>query len=236
MDEPRDGERNVTLVAVLFEGGLALVALAIGWVVGHWPLESVQWTSEKLPGNGIATLVGLAAVAPLAVGLLVVNRFPIGPFSRLKEIVDRVVVPLFSRTTVFELAMISLVAGIGEELLCRGLIQEGLSKAFGPPYGIVIGLAVGSIIFGACHWITRTYAILATLVGVYFGLLFILTGNLLAPVVAHAAYDFCALVYLVKWSGAAGPPRIEKGGPIDVDQAALDQPDQPSDEERDGSD
>jgi membrane protease YdiL (CAAX protease family) len=34
--------------------------------------------------------------------------------------------------------------------------------------------------------------------GLYLGTLFVITGNLFAPIVAHAAYDFVALVWLAR--------------------------------------
>ena len=54
------------------------------------------------------------------------------------------------------------------------------------------------MLFGVCHWLNTTYAILAMLAGVYFGVLLMLSGSLWTPIVAHAAYDFCALVYLLR--------------------------------------
>ena len=59
-------------------------------------------------------------------------------------------------------------------------------------------LAIASVLFGVCHWLNTTYAILAMLAGLYFGLLLVLTGNLWTPIMAHAAYDFIALLYLVR--------------------------------------
>jgi membrane protease YdiL (CAAX protease family) len=59
-------------------------------------------------------------------------------------------------------------------------------------------LLVASLIFGACHWITPAYAAVASLIGFYLGWLLLATGNLWTPIVAHAFYDFLALVYLVK--------------------------------------
>ena len=38
---------------------------------------------------------------------------------------------------------------------------------------------------------------LAGLIGIYLGWLLAATDNLLVPIVAHAAYDFLALVYLL---------------------------------------
>ena len=52
--------------------------------------------------------------------------------------------------------------------------------------------------FGLAHSVTRTYAILATIIGLYFGWLWLATGNLLVPITTHAVYDFLALVYFVR--------------------------------------
>jgi hypothetical protein len=62
----------------------------------------------------------------------------------------------------------------------------------------VAALIVASIVFGCCHWLNSTYAVLGTLVGIYLGGLLILTDHLLVPIVAHAVYDFVAIVYMVR--------------------------------------
>lgn len=43
----------------------------------------------------------------------------------------------------------------------------------------------------------------ATAVGIYFGVIFQLTGNWLVPAFAHGLYDFIALVYLTRCVGPA---------------------------------
>jgi membrane protease YdiL (CAAX protease family) len=105
---------------------------------------------------------------------------------------------LFADLSMMQLALISLLAGFGEELLFRGVLQSALGDRIGPPWGIWMGLLVASVIFGMCHWLTSTYALLATLIGIYLGALLLLTGNLIAPIVTHALYDFVALVYMVR--------------------------------------
>jgi membrane protease YdiL (CAAX protease family) len=45
--------------------------------------------------------------------------------------------------------------------------------------------------------ITPMYAVLAALVGLYLGGLFIWSDNLFVAIVSHASYDFVALSYLV---------------------------------------
>src|SRR5262249_40898930 len=98
-----------------------------------------------------------------------------------------------------DLAVISLVAGFGEEMLFRGVMQGVLGRWLGAGYG----LTIAAVAFGLLHLITPTYALLATLCGVYFGGLILLTENLLVVIVPHALYDFLALLYLVRSPASA---------------------------------
>ena len=54
-----------------------------------------------------------------------------------------------------------------------------------------------------CHWPFRKIQSdqWPHLMGLLLGGLWIATGNLLVPIVAHAVYDFLALVWLVKFEG-----------------------------------
>ena len=61
-----------------------------------------------------------------------------------------------------------------------------------------LGAGERSFIENLAHLLNTTYAVLAGLVGLYFGGLLIATDQLLAPIVAHAAYDLAALVYLTR--------------------------------------
>jgi membrane protease YdiL (CAAX protease family) len=199
--------RSIALFGLAFEGGLAVLALAIGWLLGRSPWVGVSWAAAAWPAAGRAVVMGLIAVLPMLAGLFLIDRYPVGPLRELKEFVDRHVVPLFQNTSVVQLALIALVAGIGEELLFRGLVQHALSEWIGPPRGVWIGLAVASVIFGVCHWLTRTYAVLAGLIGIYLGLLLVLSGSVLAPMVAHGVYDFVALIYLCRAAPAEHAPQ-----------------------------
>ncbi|MCA8894653.1 MAG: CPBP family intramembrane metalloprotease, partial [Amphiplicatus sp.] len=51
-----------------------------------------------------------------------------------------------------------------------------------------------NIAFGALHARTSLYAFIAGMVGVYMGLVFAATDNVLAPIITHAAYDWAALI------------------------------------------
>lgn len=136
-------------------------------------------------------VLGLAAAIPIG---LIVYMLSYGPLSRLvwvkramTDILDRMYIP-FGRSiqslSAFDIVLISCAAGIGEELFFRGLIQS------------FAGLWITAIIFGLLHALTPAYFIIATAIGVWFGLLYQFSDNLLVPMLAHAAYDIFALLLL----------------------------------------
>ena len=107
---------------------------------------------------------------------------------------EETVRPLFAHWTLLQLAVISLLAGVGEEWLFRGFIQPALGAMIGPAWSLV----ATSFLFGCVHPITLNYALVTAGIGLYLGGLMMLTGNLLTPIVTHAAYDFAALVYFLR--------------------------------------
>ena len=101
------------LIALSFMGGLALVAWPLGWLLGQPPLQTWTWCLGD-------AAVGIAASVPMLGVGLALTRWPIGPLVRIKQFFDEVVRPFFQSLTVLDLAAISVVAGLGEELLLRG--------------------------------------------------------------------------------------------------------------------
>jgi membrane protease YdiL (CAAX protease family) len=176
---------RIAIITVVFEGGLGALAAAIAWPLGISLTDHIAWRWDDV-------LIGAAAALPvLAVAILGI-RVRWKPIERLKQVVDELIVPLFRNCSLFDFVLISLAAGIGEELLFRGLIQMGLISWL----GVAAGLALASIVFGLFHPITVMYAVLATAMGAWLGWLCLLTDNLLTAIVCHAVYDFLALVYL----------------------------------------
>jgi uncharacterized protein len=192
------GPRRITRLALWFEGALGLAALAIGWLIGHWPAlgMNLAWSAAGEQARAIGW--GIVATVPPLLALVVIDRFPIGPLRQLRELAHAQIRPMFAGASLLQLAAISLAAGWGEEMLFRGLVQGGLSRWLPADLGSWAALVIASIVFGVCHWLNTTYAVLAMLAGAYFGLLLIFTGSLWPPIVAHALYDFVALVYLVR--------------------------------------
>jgi membrane protease YdiL (CAAX protease family) len=181
------------LPATIGEGGLIALAGALGW----W-LEAPPFDRFRVSVGGLAW--GIGATAPLLLALRWCLRTGWSPVARLVTMVQEKLSPLFRGATVPELALLALLAGVAEEALFRGVIQDALGGWL--PAGAA--LIIGSLLFGVAHWVTTTYAVLAGIVGVYLGALYLVTGNLLAPIVTHALYDFVALFILARLKPA--PP------------------------------
>ena len=89
----------------------------------------------------------------------------------------------FESTGYFILAIfvIAVIPAIGEELLFRGLLQNILKRIF-KNYHVAIWIA--AILFSAIHF--QFYGFIPrVLLGALFGYLYVWTGNLLIPIVAH---------------------------------------------------
>lgn len=178
-----------------FEAGLAVLALVLGWILATPVLATFAWS---WPDFGL----GLLAVLPMEALFWFCLWCPLAPFQRLRAIVDDLIVPIFRSDTLLDLLLISLAAGIGEEMLFRGFLQAYLTDRL----GLWPAVALASIVFGLCHAITPTYLVLGAGMGVYLGLVWVYTGNLLTVIVAHTVYDFIALVLLVR-----GPDEASRG-------------------------
>lgn len=195
MPEQTTPSPGFRLVAGLVEGAMAVVAVVLGWLLGVAPLESFSWSWGGLG-------VGALAAAPLLAFVAACVRWPVGALGRLMRVIDERVVPLFRDFSVLDLAVVALLAGVGEELLFRGVIQAALAAALGGSVGMLVALGFSASLFGAAHWITPGYAALAALIGVYLGAIWLWSGNLLVPMTSHALYDFLVLVYLTRLRAA----------------------------------
>lgn len=186
MSAPQPGSRIVVL-GCLFEGGLGLLAWGIGQLTRQPVLAHFRWDPAD-------ALIGLGASLPLLVLFVAAVHWPVGPLRRIRRFVDEVIRPLFASCSAAELALLALAAGVGEEMLFRGLIQGALVHWLGAG----LGVAGASLLFGTMHPITPAYVLLAGLMGAFLGWLWLATDNLLAPITTHAVYDWIALLYLVR--------------------------------------
>mgnify|MGYP002625408280 CR=1 FL=1 len=181
--------RTVLVLGIAVEGGLVLLAFGIGWITGIAPLESFAW---EWP----AVVWGVAGALPVFALFLLSQRYPLGPLKQINRFLVEAVGPALAACRWYELVLIAAMAGFGEEVLFRGVLQPWI-ETWG--WGIIAALVISNVIFGAAHLITPAYAVLAGVIGVYLGLMLDAPAerNLLTPVITHGLYDYLAFLVVV---------------------------------------
>jgi len=92
-----------------------------------------------------------------------------------------------NRTESIIFILIALTAGICEELLYRGWLQNMLSHGIG---SVWIGLVLGAVIFGIGHAYQGKMGMVQTgIIGLIFGIVFIITKSLVASQILHVIVD-----------------------------------------------
>ncbi len=176
---------RLLVVALAGEGLLAGVALV--WIrlrglgVGAGDPVTGLWM-----GLGAAVLMGLVNYAVLRLAPT------IQPVRAIRRLYRETLRPLFATVRPLEIVGVSLAAGVGEELLFRGAVQGEF------------GVVVASVLFGLAHIGGRSSVVFGLWVAVMgFGLggLAHAAGGLLAPMVAHAAYDAVAISF-IRWDAS----------------------------------
>ncbi len=149
------------------------------------------WEGMELDVRAVA--LGAALSLPIIVGVTGLAKISWGPINRIVIDIERII-SCFQVCTVTDLIVLSVLAGLGEEALFRGILQPYIANLTGP----IPSLLITAAIFGALHAISFSYAFFAALVGLYLGALLLCFDNLLIPMVAHAVYDFLAFIYLLR--------------------------------------
>lgn len=164
-----------------------LLGIALCGLFGPGCFSDLHWNSWDALKGLLATLPPLA----LFFGAVKAQWKPLRGIQEFLEVEMR---PLFRGWTAFHILIVSLLAGLSEEFLFRGAVQGILGRVMGG----LPALVLASVIFGCFHPLTWGYVLMAALIGFYLGLCWILTGNLLVPIITHAVYDFVALIWFVK--------------------------------------
>ena len=176
------------LWAMVFEWGTLLSAVGISlWLQQQYFLLPFyfHWT---------AFFYGVIGSIPC----LLLLYFLLSPTGRrlksLQDIYEIVedFLPTLREMSTWQLVVLGLSAGIGEESLFRGVLQPMLTWVMPVPVGIV----ATSLVFGLLHALTPTYFILATMISIYLGCIVVVYDNLLVPILIHGIYDAIAFYWL----------------------------------------
>jgi membrane protease YdiL (CAAX protease family) len=185
-----DRERmNGFAMAVVVEGGLALVAVALAWLF-NVPLR------EQIPQPGMPLLSSIGLGALVTLPMLAVFYWLVhssrATLRQLRHQVESLINEMFPAANLAQFGLVALLAGVGEELLFRGVLQNLLGRWTTP----IAGLLIASLLFGLAHALSRLYFLLAFVIGLCFGWIVFQYNDLVVPMVAHSLYDFVALVYI----------------------------------------
>lgn len=175
--------------AGVFEGGLALLALFFGWLAGVDPLRDfgVGWQ---------AILWGLPAAGGMLLLLFAMERLSIQELRRIKELLLEFLGRPLAECRWYELILLAGLVGYSEELLFRGFLQPWCERSMSKTAALV----VSNVLFGLLHAVTPLYFVLAGLIGAFHGWLLDASGErrLLAPILAHATYDYVAFLWIAR--------------------------------------
>lgn len=176
---------------------LKRLLLAAFAVEGSLAALSFLWAARRGLSFGVFSteyaLIGFASTAPLFALLVATDhardRQFLRPMTEFRRIfLEPIALALGWRSAL----LLSVLAGVGEELFFRGILQQE------------VGLILSSLLFAVLHFGTalRKFLTVATVyfaVSLYLGLLYSFTGSVWSPMIAHILYDFIALLY-IRWA------------------------------------
>jgi len=177
------------LLATVFQGGLCLAGLGLA----YWQGVELVWHWNLVP-----VLRGVLLTVPLAAFLwwTVKSNWP--PLKELREILVHRFGPILRRCAWVDLLYVSVLAGLSEEVLFRGAIQNLLLG-----WGVVAAIVGTNLLFGLCHAATITYFVYAFGAGCYLTWVAgVHDQSLSSAIVAHAGYDLLALGVIRSLAGS----------------------------------
>lgn len=173
--------------ALMFQGGIGVLGLIAILVFGIPVLHSG-------PGLWQSVFYGMLGAAGTYGLLLLFTRIP-GLFP---DNLERQMQGLYNFASGYSptvLILLSLLAGVGEELLFRGAVQGWLMQYTTPSTAVL----AASVLFGLVHYVSFTYFLVATGLGLILGGAYVLSESILLVMVWHAVYDMIALFCLLRF-------------------------------------
>lgn len=180
----RGARRGPAPLALAVYGGLTVVTLGIAFARGQSPITTEPWIA--LP-DGLGHVLGIAlglAIAGVTVGA---SRAFVRRWSWARALHNDLR-PTIRDAGDVTLVVLGVASAVAEELFFRGLLVPA------------VGLLISSLAFGALHQLRGrvgwAWAGWATVMALVFGVLFLATGSLLGPIVAHAAINVSNLRFI----------------------------------------
>ena len=180
---------------VLVYGALGLVAIFAALARGQSPVGADPW----LPLGGVlGHLASIAGGVVLAVATIKGTRQSVRRWSWARAL-HADLRPGIRHAGEGAVVVLGIASAVSEELFFRGLLAT------------TFGLVASSLAFGLLHQtrgrVRWVWAGWAALMGLLFGALFLATGSLIGPLLAHAAINIANLRFLRDTDVEAPKPR-----------------------------
>jgi membrane protease YdiL (CAAX protease family) len=139
-------------------------------------------------------------------------------WMRASEAKSAIIMEYFLRMDTYgdlfiNLFVIALIPAVGEEFLFRGVIQRGLTKWKNNPH---FGIWISAFLFSALHMQFLGF-VPRFLIGGFFGYLFLWSGSIWLPVIAHFINNALAVVLIFTASRNVGTNQLESLGATSED-------------------
>lgn len=188
------------MLVIQFIGLFLLPSLIFAYFADPRPLD---YLGLKKPGKSFYYLAGALALVvslPLVDWLGAINREVVFPdamrdwLQKSEDDAARQIEFLLSRNTttdlLINLVVVAVFAGVGEELLFRGILQRLLIRIFKSP---LAGIIVVAFVFSAIHF--QFFGFLPRFIlGIVLGLIYWYSGSLWPAIIAHFVYDAVAVI------------------------------------------
>jgi uncharacterized protein len=169
---------------------LALIALGLGWSPQRFGLQlpdNLFWAgllATILVVAFLAQTVYIRRLARTTEGRTQLRKSMSGPLQLLPR------TPKERGLWV----LLSLTAGLCEELLYRGFMTAYLMSIF-PQVSFLLAIIIAAVLFGIGHIYQKLVGVLGTgIVGLVLGLLYFFTGSLFPSMIVHALFDMRLLL------------------------------------------
>jgi len=196
---PEEGAESARFlrIGLIFYG--VMLAAALLWRMGLHG-ESILYASPADALRGVS--LGRDLALGVGAGIVVVAiSYVFTAMTGWGDALARGLAGAIGFIAVPDALLLALASGMGEEAFFRGALQPR------------VGIVWASLLFGCVHFIPRREFLpwtgFAILAGALFGVLFLWTGNLIAPVTAHVVVNGINLPLLARLYGEesdAGPP------------------------------
>lgn len=178
-------------------GGLSLVAVATALARGQSPIGAEAWLPIAT-GSVAGHLISVAGGLVLALATIRATRHFVKRWAWARALHNDLR-PTVRHSGMTTIVVLGVASAASEELFFRGLLAT------------TFGVVASSLAFGFLHQtrgrVRWVWAGWATVMGFLFGSLFMATGSLLGPLLAHAAINVANLRFLRDTDVEAPKPR-----------------------------